>query len=50
MPKDVTGFIVNRIFIPLVHEAAILFRKGRSLDDSNRFSSKVQDGFPYGYF
>lgn len=48
--KDVAGFIVNRIFIPLVHEAAYcLERDGLSM---TRIDSavKYRMGFPMGIF
>ncbi len=50
MPKDVAGFIVNRIFIPLVHEAAYcLERDGASMTQIDS-AVKYKMGFPMGIF
>lgn len=48
--KDVAGFIVNRIFIPLVHEAAYcLERDGVSMTQMDS-AVKYKMGFPMGIF
>jgi enoyl-CoA hydratase / 3-hydroxyacyl-CoA dehydrogenase len=48
--KDVAGFIVNRIFIPLVHEAAYcLERDGVSMSQIDS-AVKYKMGFPMGIF
>ncbi|PWU80210.1 MAG: 3-hydroxyacyl-CoA dehydrogenase [Candidatus Nitrosopolaris wilkensis] len=48
--KDVAGFIVNRIFIPLVHEAAYcLERDGVSMTQIDS-AVKYKMGFPMGIF
>ena len=48
--KDVAGFIVNRIFIPLVHEAAYcLERDGASMTQIDS-AVKYKMGFPMGIF
>jgi enoyl-CoA hydratase/3-hydroxyacyl-CoA dehydrogenase len=48
--KDVVGFIVNRIFIPLVHEAAYLLdRDGVSMTQLDS-AVKFKIGFPMGIF
>ena len=48
--KDVPGFIVNRIFIPLVHEAAYcLDRSGASMVEVDS-ASKYKMGLPMGIF
>ena len=48
--KDVPGFIVNRIFIPLVHEAAYsLDRSGASMVEIDS-ASKYKMGLPMGIF
>ncbi len=48
--KDVAGFIVNRIFIPLVHEAAYcLDRDGVSMTQIDS-AVKYKMGFPMGIF
>jgi enoyl-CoA hydratase / 3-hydroxyacyl-CoA dehydrogenase len=48
--KDVAGFIVNRIFIPLVHEAAYsLDRDGVSMTQLDS-AVKYKMGFPMGIF
>ena len=48
--KDVAGFIVNRIFIPLVHEAA--YCQGRDGASMTQIDSAVKFnmGFPMGIF
>lgn len=48
--KDVAGFIVNRIFIPLVHEAAwSLERDGAKMTEIDA-AMKFKLGFPMGIF
>ncbi len=48
--KDVAGFIVNRIFIPLVHEAAwTMEREGASMTEIDS-AVKFRLGFPMGIF
>ncbi len=48
--KDVAGFIVNRIFIPLVHEAAYcLDRSGASMVEVDS-ASKYKMALPMGIF
>lgn len=48
--KDVAGFIVNRIFIPLVHEAAwAMEREGASMTEIDS-AVKFRLGFPMGIF
>ena len=48
--KDVPGFIVNRIFIPLVHEAAYcLDRSGASMEEIDS-ASKYKMALPMGIF
>lgn len=48
--KDVAGFIVNRIFIPLVHEAAwAMDRDGASMTEIDS-AVKFRLGFPMGIF
>ena len=48
--KDVAGFIVNRIFIPLVHEAAwAMERDGASMTEIDS-AVKFKLGFPMGIF
>ncbi|MFQ6025788.1 MAG: 3-hydroxyacyl-CoA dehydrogenase family protein, partial [Nitrosopumilaceae archaeon] len=48
--KDVPGFVVNRIFIPLVHEAAwVMDRQGLSLTEVDS-AVKFKLGFPMGIF
>src|SRR5574338_1533243 len=48
--KDVAGFIVNRIFIPLVHEAAwAIDRDGASMIEIDS-AVKFRLGFPMGIF
>jgi enoyl-CoA hydratase/3-hydroxyacyl-CoA dehydrogenase len=48
--KDVPGFIVNRLFIPLVHEACWLKeRQGYTLEEIDS-AVKFKMGFPMGIF
>lgn len=48
--KDVPGFIVNRLFIPMVHEACFLKdRTGASLEEIDS-AVKFKMGFPMGIF
>ena len=48
--KDVAGFIVNRIFIPLVHEAAwAIEREGAPMTEIDS-AVKFRLGFPMGIF
>ena len=48
--KDVAGFIVNRVFIPLVHEAAwAMDRDGASMTEIDS-AVKFRLGFPMGIF
>ena len=48
--RDVAGFIVNRIFIPLVHEAAwAMERDGASMTEIDS-AVKFKLGFPMGIF
>jgi enoyl-CoA hydratase/3-hydroxyacyl-CoA dehydrogenase len=48
--KDVPGFIVNRLFIPLVHEACWLKeRQGHTLEEIDS-AVKFKMGFPMGIF
>jgi enoyl-CoA hydratase/3-hydroxyacyl-CoA dehydrogenase len=48
--KDVPGFIVNRLFIPLVHEACWLKqREGLKMDEIDS-AVKFRMGFPMGIF
>ena len=37
--KDVAGFIVNRIFIPIVHEAVYCLERDNVSKDNNRLGS-----------
>ncbi|MEM2855745.1 MAG: 3-hydroxyacyl-CoA dehydrogenase NAD-binding domain-containing protein [Candidatus Nitrosocaldaceae archaeon] len=48
--KDVAGFIVNRIFIPLVHEAAWILEEEKVEMRSIDASVKYKLGFPMGIF
>ena len=41
--KDVAGFIVNRVFIPLVHEAGVLPGQGQRYNDADRLGREIQD-------
>ena len=48
--KDVPGFIINRLFIPMVHEACYLQdRTGASLEEIDS-AVKFKLGFPMGIF
>ena len=48
--KDVPGFIINRLFIPLVHEACYAMdRTGASLEEIDS-AVKFKLGFPMGIF
>ncbi|MEE9535499.1 MAG: 3-hydroxyacyl-CoA dehydrogenase NAD-binding domain-containing protein [Nitrosopumilaceae archaeon] len=48
--KDVPGFIVNRLFIPLVHEACyVMDRQGSQLTEIDS-AVKFKLGFPMGIF
>jgi len=48
--KDVPGFIVNRLFIPLVHEACyVMDRQGTQLTEIDS-AVKFKLGFPMGIF
>jgi len=48
--KDVVGFIVNRIFIPLVHEAAYCQDRGEASMIQIDSSVKFKMAFPMGIF
>lgn len=48
--KDVPGFIVNRIFIPLVHEAAFCLDRDRPTKTQIDSSVKFRMSFPMGIF
>ena len=48
--KDVPGFIINRLFIPMVHEACYMQdRTGASLEEIDS-AVKLKLGFPMGIF
>ena len=48
--KDVPGFIINRLFIPMVHEACYLLdRTGATLEEIDS-AVKFKLGFPMGIF
>ena len=48
--KDVPGFIINRLFIPMVHEACfVMDRTGASLEEIDS-AVKFRLGFPMGIF
>ena len=48
--KDVPGFIINRLFIPLVHEACyVMDRQGNQLTEIDS-AVKLKLGFPMGIF
>jgi len=48
--KDVPGFIINRLFIPMVHEACFLKdRTGATLEEIDS-AVKLKLGFPMGIF
>lgn len=48
--KDVAGFIVNRIFIPLVHEAVFCKERDVVTYEEIDAAMKVRLGFPMGIF
>ncbi len=48
--KDVAGFIVNRIFIPLVHEAAWAMDRNKTSMTEIDSAVKFKLGFPMGIF
>ena len=48
--KDVAGFIVNRIFIPLIHEAAWSLERDHARMTEIDSSVKFKLGFPMGIF
>lgn len=48
--KDVAGFIVNRIFIPLIHEAAWSLERDHAKMTEIDSSVKFKLGFPMGIF
>ncbi|MBI5133314.1 MAG: 3-hydroxyacyl-CoA dehydrogenase family protein, partial [Thaumarchaeota archaeon] len=48
--KDVAGFIVNRIFIPLIHEAAWSLERDNAKMTEIDSSVKFKLGFPMGIF
>jgi enoyl-CoA hydratase / 3-hydroxyacyl-CoA dehydrogenase len=48
--KDVAGFIVNRIFIPLVHEAIFCKERDRVTYEDIDAAMKLKLGFPMGIF
>lgn len=48
--KDVVGFIVNRIFIPLVHEAAYCLERDRAEVTQIDSAVKFKMAFPMGIF
>jgi enoyl-CoA hydratase/3-hydroxyacyl-CoA dehydrogenase len=48
--KDVAGFIVNRIFIPLVHEAAWEMLENKASTRAIDAAFKFKLGFPMGIF
>lgn len=48
--KDVAGFVVNRIFIPLVHEAAYRLERDRVSMAEIDSAVKYKLGFPMGIF
>jgi len=48
--KDVAGFIVNRIFIPLVHEAAWSLKRDSAKMTEIDAAVKFKLGFPMGIF
>jgi enoyl-CoA hydratase/3-hydroxyacyl-CoA dehydrogenase len=48
--KDVVGFIVNRIFIPLVHEAAYCLERDRAEMTQIDSAVKFKMAFPMGIF
>lgn len=48
--KDVAGFIVNRIFIPLIHEAAWSLERDKAKMTEIDSAVKFKLGFPMGIF
>ena len=48
--KDVPGFIVNRLFIPLVHEACYVLDRQRCQQTEIDSAVKFKLGFPMGIF
>jgi enoyl-CoA hydratase / 3-hydroxyacyl-CoA dehydrogenase len=48
--RDVVGFIVNRIFIPLVHEAAYCLERDKTTMIKIDAAVKFKMGFPMGIF
>ena len=48
--KDVPGFIVNRLFIPMVHEACWLRQRGNYKLEEIDSAVKFSMGFPMGIF
>jgi enoyl-CoA hydratase / 3-hydroxyacyl-CoA dehydrogenase len=48
--RDVVGFIVNRIFIPLVHEAAYCLERDKTTMIRIDSAVKFKMGFPMGIF
>jgi len=48
--KDVPGFIVNRLFIPLVHEACYVMERQKIQQTEIDSAVKVRLGFPMGIF
>ncbi|NDB63368.1 MAG: 3-hydroxyacyl-CoA dehydrogenase family protein, partial [Nitrosopumilaceae archaeon] len=48
--KDVPGFIVNRLFIPMVHEACWLRQRGNYKLEEIDSAVKFTMGFPMGIF
>src|SRR5574338_32708 len=48
--KDVPGFIVNRLFIPMVHEACWLKQRGNFTMEEIDSAVKFTMGFPMGIF
>ena len=48
--KDVPGFIINRLFIPLVHEACYLKDRGNLTLEEIDSAFKLNLGFPMGIF
>jgi len=48
--KDVAGFIVNRIFIPLVHEAAYCIDRDKATMEEIDSAVKFRMSFPMGIF
>ena len=48
--KDVPGFIVNRLFIPLVHEACYVMERQKIQQTEIDSAVKLRLGFPMGIF